>query len=684
MADLRTSQRVAAGPKRSSHHATPPYSTAQRWLALGYGLLTHAIFVVAIGAMFFSLHSGLAMGRGRLRGWMGFAANFLLLSQFALAHSVLLGDRGRKWMSRLAPLGLGRALSTTLFAGISSVQLLLVFLLWSPSQVLWSAPSGWLLYALNALYAGSWLLLIRSMHDAGMDVQMGSLGWRSVWRNEPPVYKPFSRGGTFRHLRQPIYLSFTLILWTGPVWTLDHVCAALLWTTYCVAAPLLKEKRYLRYYGDAFLRYQSRVPYWIPRLRSRPQTHTAAAAPAAPADYDVVIAGAGPVGLLLANLLAQRGRRVQVFERSEGDILHSQAIGITPPSLEILRQLHLDAPVIQQGIPIDRVMVHGQTGRLGVCDFTRLDGPYPFVLSVPQHVVMKVLRENLLKYPHASLSYGSEVTALTQDPSRVMVTVSGAAGDHVVTSSHVVACDGARGDIRRLLHIRSHGGSYGCHFLMADFPDSSCLGEEAHLFFTSEGAVESFPLPGKRRRWVAQMNGPAPEVDASALAAIVRHRTGISVPKPEGVVTSAFSPRWMQCETYHDGRVFLCGDAAHVMSPIGGQGMNTGFADAEFLTLALLSMQVDAEPAKALAWSLAYDRIRSKASRIATRRAAWGMKLGTMRGRFTALARDLFMREALFDPAMADTLASWFSMGSIPARTLNHVPQDQLPAVHRS
>jgi 2-polyprenyl-6-methoxyphenol hydroxylase-like FAD-dependent oxidoreductase len=216
---------------------------------------------------------------------------------------------------------------------------------------------------------------------------------------------------------------------------------------------------------------------------------------------------------------------------------------------------------------------------------------------------------------------------------------------------------------------------------MADFPDNSPLGEEAHLFFTAEGAVESFPLPEKRRRWIVQTTEPASGTDARTLAEIVRHSTGISISRPETVVTSAFSPRWMQCETYHDGRIFLCGDAAHVMSPIGGQGMNTGFADAEFLSMALSVMQSD--PSMAQAWSAAYDRIRSKASRAATRRAAWGMRLGTMRGRIAALARDLFMREALFDPGMAHTLASWFSMNSIPKRTLSQVPQSQLPATSR-
>jgi 2-polyprenyl-6-methoxyphenol hydroxylase-like FAD-dependent oxidoreductase len=105
--------------------------------------------------------------------------------------------------------------------------------------------------------------------------------------------------------------------------------------------------------------------------------------------------------------------------------------------------------------------------------------------------------------------------------------------------------------------------------------------------------------------------------------------------------------------------------------------MNTGFADAEFLSEAIHAMQ--SEPSTTQAWCAAYDRIRSRAARIATRRAAWGMKLGTLRGEVKSLVRDVFMKGALFSPLLASSLASWFSMGSIPGATLRKVPPGRLP-----
>jgi 2-polyprenyl-6-methoxyphenol hydroxylase-like FAD-dependent oxidoreductase/protein-S-isoprenylcysteine O-methyltransferase Ste14 len=684
MADTSKSGETTSGRPAKQWPDSPPYTAQQRWIALGYGVLCHGLFITAVATMFVSLHSGLTTGWSTLSGWKGVLANIALLTQFAAAHSLLLGDRGRRWMARLAPFSLGKALSTTLFATISSLQLLLVFLWWSPSHVLWSAPSGWALHVLDALYASSWLLLAKSMHDAGMDVQTGLLGWRSVWSNEPVVYKPFARSGTFRHVRQPIYLSFALILWTAPVWTLDHLLAALLWTAYCFAAPVLKEKRYAGYYGGAFVRYQQRVPYLLPRLPRR--RVEAPAAKTEDVNHDVIIIGAGPVGLLLANLLAERGRSVLILEQQPEVPCPSQAIGITPPSLEIFARLGLADSLIALGVPISRVNVDGHYGKVGTCDFTLLPGVHKFVLSVPQSSTMELLCKNLERYPHAIIVRGSEAKILSQDHAGVEVEVRSQEAHTPVRARHVIACDGSRGSTRNRLRIRAHEGRYGCHFVMADFMDSSGLGNEARLFFTADGAVESFPLPEGRRRWVVQVPDrlASTSSDGATIMQTVLHRTGISLAAPHGALPPAFafSPRWMQCDTFVDGRIFLCGDAAHVMSPIGGQGMNTGFADAEFLSVAIPAMQDD--PSTTAAWSQAYDRIRARAAKIATRRAAWGMKLGTLRGGAKAIFRDAFMRTVLFSPVLARSLASWFSMSSIPGATLNRVPPRRIPHASQS
>ncbi len=125
------------------------------------------------------------------------------------------------------------------------------------------------LAALCALYAASWLLLLKSIVDAGFPLQTGLLGWWAVARGRAPVYPPMPRRGLFRLCRQPIYLSFALTLWTVPTWTPDQLCVALVLTGYCVLGPLLKEARFGRTFGAEFAAYRRGVPYFVPRSGPR-------------------------------------------------------------------------------------------------------------------------------------------------------------------------------------------------------------------------------------------------------------------------------------------------------------------------------------------------------------------------------------------------------------------------------
>ncbi len=238
-------------------------------MALAYGLACHAAFAAGVGAMIVGMHQGMTLGLGHFHGAGAVLANAVLLGQFALGHSLLLSGDGRKRLARLAPLGLGDALSTTNYALIASLQLVATFLLWSPLGPVWWSPDGTTLAVLTAVYAGAWLFLLKTMADAGLALQTGFLGWGAVVRGRRPAYRPFATGGSFRWVRQPVYVAFALTLWTAPVWTPDHLFLALVWTSYCVLAPRHKERRYLAAYGEDFERYRSTVPYWLPRRRPR-------------------------------------------------------------------------------------------------------------------------------------------------------------------------------------------------------------------------------------------------------------------------------------------------------------------------------------------------------------------------------------------------------------------------------
>lgn len=228
------------------------------------GLGCHAAFLAGVGAMIVSLHEGLQTGGGTLHGPLAWTADAALALQFPLLHSFFLSRRGRRALARVAPTPVGAHLVPTTYALVASLQLVAVFLLWSPSGTVWWRAQGAARIASTAAFAGAWLLLLRAMSDAGLALQTGTLGWVSVVRGRTPDYGPLRTGGLQRLCRQPVYVAFALTLWTPPTWTPDGLVLAVLWTGYCLVGPRHKEARYRRAYGAAFDAYRARTPYWLP------------------------------------------------------------------------------------------------------------------------------------------------------------------------------------------------------------------------------------------------------------------------------------------------------------------------------------------------------------------------------------------------------------------------------------
>jgi len=255
------------------------FTKRQRLIALAYGVACHLSFAIGIAAMIAGLYFGMRIGRGPFTGAEGIFFDLVLLAQFAILHSFLLSARGRGILAKLVPGGIGGHMTTTTFALVSSLQIALTFLAWSPIGDVWWEPHGMLRGVVSVAYAASWVLLMKSMRDAGLEIQTGSLGWTAVARGRAPQYRDFPTRGLFRYIRQPIYLAFTLTLWTGPVWTPDHLLIAALWTLYCIVGPALKERRYLGYYGARFQRYRELVPYWVPSSQKLDPAHLTSNSP---------------------------------------------------------------------------------------------------------------------------------------------------------------------------------------------------------------------------------------------------------------------------------------------------------------------------------------------------------------------------------------------------------------------
>lgn len=381
-------------------------------------------------------------------------------------------------------------------------------------------------------------------------------------------------------------------------------------------------------------------------------------------DFDAILVGGGPVGLLLAGFLQKRGLKFRILEKRSQPISHSAAIGITPPSLHILDQLDLARSFIGAGVQVSRCHVHGLRGRIGCLSFGEIPDEHRFILSLPQAATISRLQQHL---GPERIETGCEVTGLSQNADYCTVQ----AGGREITARFVIGCDGRRGAVRQFAGIPARVHAYDLHFVMGDFVDDSGFGDDAHLFFTPTGSVESFPLPGGQRRWIVQTDRRLDQPPKGLVSQLTLLRTGIRISEADQINESVFSPSRFNCPRYSCGRIVLCGDAAHGMSPIGGQGMNTGFADAEFLA------EVLGQP-DPLALLPAYNHFRRKAAQAAISRAEWGMRLGTWRGRLRSVWRDALIAFLLEHRPVAEKLPPFYAMLTIPFNTLASVPEPGL------
>lgn len=248
----------------SNARAAPP-GRERIALALCAGVLCHLVFAAAILSMVYAMFFGLSRGLGTVPYPWAALANLGLILQFPLVHSLLLTGPGTRLLSRLVPGAHGATLGTTTYALVASLQLLALFWLWTPSGIIWWRAQGWTLVLFSTLYAGAYLFLAKAIFDGGFELQSGALGWLSLLADRAPRFPDMPTLGLFRRVRQPIYLAFACTLWTVPTWTPDQLALAGVWTAYCVFAPLLKERRFSRRYGQSWQRYRAQVPYMLPR-----------------------------------------------------------------------------------------------------------------------------------------------------------------------------------------------------------------------------------------------------------------------------------------------------------------------------------------------------------------------------------------------------------------------------------
>lgn len=374
---------------------------------------------------------------------------------------------------------------------------------------------------------------------------------------------------------------------------------------------------------------------------------------------DAAVVGGGPVGMYCGALLAHRGLNVQVLEERPAPSRHSRAIGIHPPALESFDAIELSAPVLGEGIRISRGFLRSGGRSFGGLSFDGVSPVHPYVVSLPQHRTEGLIAARLEELLPGALQRGAEVDGLEQEADYVRLRVSSPTGATQLRARMVIGADGGNSFVRAAAGIGVRTRNHRDRYLMGDFADDTADGAAAVIWLEPGGVVESFPLPGQRRRWVAHLDGSDSEPRAELLAALIGRRTGEAVDSGSNSMLSAFGVRTRTASQMVAGRVVLVGDAAHQVSPIGGQGMNLGWLDAAGLAPHIARAAAAGAPDPA---ALArYQAQRMRSASIAARMAQLNMVMGRPIDGLGLRARDLLLRGLLTSPPRA-ALARAYSM----------------------
>ncbi|KDR40396.1 FAD-binding monooxygenase [Caballeronia glathei] len=298
----------------------------------------------------------------------------------------------------------------------------------------------------------------------------------------------------------------------------------------------------------------------------------------------VLIVGAGPTGLAAAMSLARAHIPVRLIDKAHEPSPYSRAIGLQARTLELFEQHRIVAPFLELGHRARVANLYSNGQRLARLDFDPLQTRYPYLLFLDQSETERLLTEHLKTFS-VRIERGVELHDFSQGAAGVQASLRHPNGrEETLRPSYMIAADGAHSLVRHRLDIGFAGKTYEQTFLLADVQaDSDWPDDEFHIFASGEGLAALFPMGGGRARLIADLPTPPAAGARPTLEecrALVERRVHHRVKLSNLGWSSHFQLNSRMVDRLRVDRIFLAGDAAHVHSPAGAQGMNTGIQEA--------------------------------------------------------------------------------------------------------
>jgi len=354
------------------------------------------------------------------------------------------------------------------------------------------------------------------------------------------------------------------------------------------------------------------------------------------AENQILIVGAGPSGLALAAELSRRGVNSLIIDRQAAGANTSRACVVHARTLEVLEPLGVTRDLLADGVQVPIFRIRDRDRSLLTIDFSSIPSIYRFTLMIPQNRVESILTEHL-EGLGCRVVRPCEFLGFTASGSAVEAQVRLEGSIQSVSAQWLIGCDGMHSRVREQSAIAFSGGEYEASFVLADVRmDWPLSRNEVTLFYSPKGLVVVAPLPGERFRIVATMD-EAPELPSLDFMQAVLDARGPAI-RPGRIDEIAWSSRFhihhRVAQNPRKGRILLCGDAAHVHSPAGGQGMNTGIQDSISLAEALTHTLQDGDETRLDDWAARRHKVASdvvtltdRMTRVATMKSPTGQAL---------------------------------------------------------